>query len=362
MMAEIYNNESNAHAHNMTEPNNSDFDQDKFDLIMGLWLPGIFCTLGMLGNALALLVLSRDRTGSVNFISLRALTTSDFLLLLGAMCQQVVPFMCTSSSNSGWFCRNQGYVRVYSWPIICIAQMCSIWMTVLISTERFIAICYPLNATRISSSTRMRAMVLGIYLVSILFNIPKFFEFTPVSNLSAQNVTFVIVGTTELRQNIVYRYLYNTGFHFIIIFAFPMITLTVLNTRIVREIKQAKKNWEFLQRKRKMELKATVLPLVIVLVYFVCGTQSLISFILDAIFVEYHLWLQIYTAVVNLLVIMNSAVNFILMYAFGAKFRKLLTQLFIPQHKNRAFNSRANFTPLSVRHSQYDGHSPLRNL
>ena len=295
---------------------------------MGMWLPGAICVLGLFGNALSLLVLSRDKSGAVTYISLRALATSDLLLLCGALCQQVVPLMCTTSSNDDAFCRNQGYIRVYSWPIICIAQMCSIWMTVLISSERYVAICHPLRASHMCSASRIRRVVLVIYLFSALFNVPKFFEFRPTTELSNSNVTFVVVGSTSLRQNVLYRYLYNTGFHFLIIFALPMITLTILNTRIVKEIKKARKVWACLHRKRKLEFKATVLPLVIVLVYFVCGTQSLIAFVLDAVFVKYHLWLQIYTAIVNLLVIANSAVNFILLYAFGAKFRKMLTQIF----------------------------------
>ena len=315
------------------------FEQATFDLIMGMWLPGAICLLGLFGNALSLLVLARDKTGAVTFISLRALAASDLLLLGGALCQQVVPLMCATSSNQDAFCRNQGYIRVYTWPIICIAQMCSIWMTVLISSERYVAICYPLRASHVCSAGRIRKMVVVIYLVSALFNIPKFFEFRPVTELSEANVTFVVVGSTALRQNLLYRYLYNTGFHFIIIFALPMITLTVLNTRIVKEIKKARKVWACLHRKRKLEFKATVLPLVIVLVYFVCGTQSLIAFVLDAVFVKFHLWLQIYTAVVNLLVIINSAVHFILLYAFGGKFRKMLAQLFACEADDTAPNN-----------------------
>ncbi len=58
---------------------------------------------------------------------------------------QVIPMYCTKSENHSAFCRNQGYPRVYSWPIVCIAQMMSIWYTVIISSERFLAICYPLQ-------------------------------------------------------------------------------------------------------------------------------------------------------------------------------------------------------------------------
>ena len=141
------------------------------------------------------------------------------------------------------------------------------------------------------------------------------------------NTTFVIVSDTELCVNTIYRYLYNTALYCLVVYAIPMPTLTYLNVKIVRQITAARRQWDNLNRSQQKEVKATILPLCIVLVYFVCSTQSLLSFILDAIFVRRYIWLEIYKAVVNILVILNSAVNFILMYLFGRKFRTLLAEV-----------------------------------
>ncbi len=63
---------------------------------------------------------------------------------------------------------------------------------------------------------------------------------------------------------------------------------------------------------------------VIVIVFVLCSTQALLTFIFDAVYVNQQPdWLQIYFAVVNILVIFNSAVNFIVFYLFGKKFRML---------------------------------------
>ena len=73
-----------------------------------------------------------------------------------------------------------------------------------------------------------------------------------------------------------------------------------------------------------------MLPLVIVLVFAVCGTVSLLGFVLDAVYAfavdEFPRWLQQFSAVANVLVIFNSAANFVLMLCFGAKFRQMLRQ------------------------------------
>ena len=173
----------------------------------------------------------------------------------------------------------------------------------------------------------MRAAILTIVIISLLFNVPKFFEYRPITAFNKEhNFTYIDVGATYLRQDIIYRYLYNTALYCLAIYLLPLTILTVLNVRIVKVMRQLKKDWETLNRNQQRELNATVLPLCIVLVFFICQTQSLAGFILDAIYVH-RLWLQIYTAVLNLLVILNSAVNFLLMYIFGSKFRALLRNM-----------------------------------
>ena len=304
-----------------------------FNLIVGVWLPGFICICGIVGNAVALIVLSHDRH-SVTLYSLRALACTDLVLLVSAMLQQVIPMWCMlgsgidqTSVRSSDFCLKQGYIRVYAWPVVCITQMNSIWLTVLISAERYIAIVFPLRANRWCTMRNIRLAVLITTLTAIMFNIPKFFEFVPEES-TEHNVTRIIVGNTALRNDTIYRYLYNTALYCLIIYALPLSILTRLNLSIVRKVKEAKKNWHSLNRNQKKEMNATILPLMIVLVFTISTTQSLIAFTLDAVFVQYYFWLQIYTAVVNLLVMLNSALNFILMYVFGRKFRNMLKETF----------------------------------
>ncbi|ESO11525.1 hypothetical protein HELRODRAFT_166525 [Helobdella robusta] len=79
------------------------------------------------------------------------------------------------------------------------------------------------------------------------------------------------------------QYLYNTILFCLVIFAIPFAVLTYLNYRLVSTIKIARASWTKLNRNQKIELKAAKLPLVIVAVFFVCATQSFVSFLLDAI-------------------------------------------------------------------------------
>ena len=218
---------------------------------------------------------------------------------------------------------------MYVWPFICCAQTMSIWLTVLICTERYLAVCRPLETNAIRSIPRIRVAVFIITIVSILYNVPKFFEFVPTERpIIGTNRTISVITDTNLRRSVVYRYLYNTVMLSIVVYAVPLCVLTILNTKVIREMRRCADRWHDLNRRQKKELKASVMPMCIVAVFLVCGSQSLAVFILDAIFVEsYPDWLQVYTAVVNLLVIINSSLNFVVFYLFGSKFRVLLWHL-----------------------------------
>ena len=152
----------------------------------------------------------------------------------------MVPFYCMHSGITNAFCVNQGYFRVYAWPVVCIAQMASMWLVVLISSERYVAIIHPLKAVRMRNVPRVQRAILVVFAGAILFNIPKFFEFKPEKEFhKGLNITFVVVNDTQLRVNTVYRYLYNTALYCLVVYAIPMPLLTFLNVRIVRQISAA---------------------------------------------------------------------------------------------------------------------------
>jgi len=309
---------------------------DLFDTVIGLWVPGLLAAFGIVGNVLSLWVLSRDRSQSATMTSLKALAASDFILLTGALGQQVVPLTCDWARSTGQFCARQGYLQVYAWPVVCTAQTATIWLTVLISTERYVAICAPLRAGRVGvGKVRLAIVVIGI--MSIIFNVPRFFEFRPQTVLvnvvgvdGVDVLSRVELRDTDLRLNSVYRYLYNMALFVIVMYAAPLSTITALNIRLTSAVTQARRNWSALNSTQKRELRASVLPLVIVLVFAVCCTVSLLGFVLDAVAAaavdDYPRWLQQFVAIVNVLVIFNSAINFVLMLCFGAKFRRMLRQ------------------------------------
>ena len=216
-----------------------------FDAVVGLWLPGVLALFGVIGNALSLWVLSRDPAATATLASLKALALSDLVLLVGALCQQIVPMMCDFvAAGDTALCLRRGYLQVYAWPVVCIAQMSSVWLAVLISTERYMAVCAPLTAYRIGRR-RLRLAAVIIVAASVAFNAPRFFEFEPtavsltppprsppapvdngpsygvdqsVTVTAPGTVTMIVLRDTWLRGCEVYQYEFNTVLCSLVVF------------------------------------------------------------------------------------------------------------------------------------------------
>ncbi|KAK2147331.1 hypothetical protein NP493_3477g00004, partial [Ridgeia piscesae] len=86
-----------------------------------------------------------------------------------------------------------------------IAQTSAVWLVVILTADRYIAICRPLHACQYSTRSRARRAVVLVWLMSVLYNLPRFFERNIVVVTDpVSNVTSVRVCKSALRQNVAY--------------------------------------------------------------------------------------------------------------------------------------------------------------
>ena len=108
--------------------------------------------MGIIGNVLSLLVLGkRSRTSSL-FLYLIGLAFADFMNLVVttiAMAEVLVPSVY---EHIRMITRYSAYVKPYSNPLEMMAQMCSIYMTVTFTIDRYIYICHPFKASHLCTN------------------------------------------------------------------------------------------------------------------------------------------------------------------------------------------------------------------
>ena len=72
------------------------------------------------------------------------------------------------------------HARIYSWmyPSVFILRLLSVWLTVLLTVDRYIAVWYPLDARRLCTVRRTYIVMASIVVTTMAFCLPRYFEYT----------------------------------------------------------------------------------------------------------------------------------------------------------------------------------------
>ena len=291
--------------------------------IMGVWVTGGVCLLGLTGNVLSFIVLLLTFAHSPMFYVLRAVAVSDTVFLLCVLLIQTLVNLYPTTGLLRNCLMYRGYIQVAAWPVLMMTQMSTVWLTVLVSIERYIAVCFPLVAASYCTLPKVRRAVCTIFVVSVLYNIPRYFEFEVVANTDMQK--------TEVGSHPVYRYLYSCILYSLALFLLPLGLLIFLNGKLVLALNHGKKQWKNLHVRQRKEQNLTYIPLTIVLVFFICGTPALVVNVVDSVYppiYNAHPSFLTFMVVANFLVVLNSACNFVIYCLLGKTFRTKLLEVF----------------------------------
>ncbi len=335
---------------------NQDHSHTTFVIVVGFWMTGALCVLGLIGNTLCLFII-QQRKNCAMFILLRGLLICDAIFILLTLNFQVVVNLYPVLGFGEKLYRYNGYFIKYGTPLIGSIQSCIIWTTVMISLERYAVVCKPLLAIRLCKVRKARTAIILIAFLSFLVNLPKFWERTITTN---DNITYVATEMKSVSHHPAYRYFYATAFYFISLFIIPVSILFVLSTKLIGTLRKARETWErqqsvanlrerhgenFILRK-KNEHTITYVSLAIVLVFIICGTPDVIIKTLIYVWnIKKEAWLVSLVAVSNFLVVVNSASNLIIYCLMGSRFRSDLINLLCPCLKGICRNQRRQFKP-----------------
>ena len=242
------------------------------------------------------------------------------------------------------------------YPVTSISLCGTIFMTVAISIERFLGICYPLHLP--PANRKAWYYVLPIFCLSILVNLPKFFEgeityeeeddsfmreigmmAEGFFNISTADSAYVPqVKLTELRLDSNYIKYYVTYCRIFFTVIIPFIALLTINLRIIADLHKLKSKPFGSQRKLWKEVNMFMVLLSIVVIFICCSAPRTIIDIWEF----YHLeaivtcneqtradfipdrWIKCLTHVSHFTTILNSSINFLVYCLVGHNFRKQL--------------------------------------
>lgn len=331
-----------------------------FQLILQIVLFTILTVVGLFCNMLTIIVLWTERNRSATRFLLLCLSISDSLFLLWFFSGSMPP---TLLMNRGYTIRALNYISVYNLYSAFFAEMVfdgSIWLTLLVTWQRYIAGCKPFLFTKYGTLRVARIQVIVMLTMFGIFNFPKIIE----SRLVVNPIGVLDVVMRPFAQNKVYTILYSLVMKYTIVFVIPIMALVYMTFCLIISLKRARKvRTAMTNTSSKEEFTLSVVIVVIISVF-----SNLLSPLYETLRVLYPDpeenkcgGVFFYYQPTGLIMIMNSGCNFFIYVLFIKKFRAKVSALFT-RNKHRVTPVRINVLPLknsAVTQSGFSSQSPV---
>ncbi|XP_057331179.1 G-protein coupled receptor dmsr-1-like isoform X2 [Microplitis mediator] len=354
-----------------------DYFHQEYAKIHG-WASLLVCIFGSIANTLNIAVLTRHEMNSPTNAILTGLAVADLLVML-----EYIPY----ASHMYLYHRSRKDIYTYGWAVFVLfhslfTQVChtiSIWLTVTLAIWRYIAVAYPQRNREWCSFQKTILAIIGAYLICPLICLPVYFttevrskqelldSYGNLANLSHYNTTestfnqtlwFVDLSDTMKANSLLN--LINFCMYSVVIKLIPCIALTILslrlilalmetkkrrklliNTTLVRnldekmressyDVKKGKKKSSRILDKERQTDRTTKMLLAVLLLFllteFPQGVLGLLSVILGSGFFR-TCYVKL-GEMMDVLALINSAINFILYCAMSRQFRTIFSQLF----------------------------------
>ena len=287
---------------------------------------------GVAGNSLAFVVFWKDNIKtSASFLFQSLAFVDSTYLLLSIPDFPIRSFVSYTNLLKGYETIFP-YVYVYVLALSNIVETASRWVVVLLAVNRYIAVCLPFKALRLCTISKVKKQLAFLLLSAVLYNIPKFVEKRIVYETYDNSTTYTAhdVDTTFGKAKL-YGIIYNGALYFVFLVAMPLCILTYVNIRLIQALKaRRRKRTEMVSQHQQNDTRVTVVLIIVVVIFIICQIPAFVGFALLNVMSEdvkfcggYDYYFR---PVGNMLLALNSAVNFVIYVLFNKRFRHVLTQ------------------------------------
>ena len=313
---------------------------DILNVINNFGLPTV-CLFGIVGNILNLTILTRRKlrrslrtVEQAANLCLIALALSDFMFCLFAFPTTFLP--SEHYTEKGFIL----YYGMYSPAIINVFILTSTWLTVTMATERYFAICHPLNQTLLMTLKRTKLIIVIVYMLSVLFNVPVLWRNQVVQRVINNSTVVYTLEIIPLGQDKIadttYRLVWAILGNFL-----PLILLVGFNICICRKIHQSyqyRKKFHFdpsSSQDTNVTLTTTLIVIVVMFLILVAPSEIVLH-IASMLHSDNYRSIE---AIMNFMQSVNFSVNFILYCIISSYFRKTLRHIVCCYWRNQRRDS-----------------------
>ena len=304
-------------------------------MIVQRFMVPIIVSLGIIGNIFNIVVLRHPKMRSSTNIYLLALACCDSIYLLFTLSLSFLH--CSNQEQSALSFYYIPYGRVIS----DLFANTAVWLTVSFTLERYIGVCYPMKGKAWCTVGKAKIVVMITFIVSVVNTVPEIFELKIIRSKNEFSEIKYECRYTELAESQSYQ----IGYYwwYIALFTFlPLVLLSIFNSLLIRSVWRANKNRQLLsntrvlgenQKQNSEQQKVTTMLIAVVLIFILCQLPQAVLLIIKSYFNSQGIpdpadLFRIAGNICNLLVQVNSSVNFLLYSYFSSKFRRTFRKLF----------------------------------
>jgi len=126
-----------------------------FDFAVYTLVVGLMIVFGVVGNALSFVVMLKDSATSATSFLLQTLAVADTLVLVAALPLYVLPNVYPYTGLFGSYYELYMGIMPFLWPFFLIPYTGTIFLTVLVSVNRYEAVCRPFSTTKICGNDKV---------------------------------------------------------------------------------------------------------------------------------------------------------------------------------------------------------------
>ncbi|XP_064100980.1 uncharacterized protein LOC135211626 [Macrobrachium nipponense] len=300
-------------------------------------VPLVMC-VGVVGNSVSMVVLTRRKMRSSTNSYLTALAISDLLYLI------FVFFLSLKHHPDMQHPRHWLYwqhVRYALW-LTDASSSTSIWLTVTFTIERYVVVSHPIKGKVLCTVSRAKKFVVVVYCVCWLLTATTPHEWIVVTKTRYPlQDPRLDLDYSALGRDPTYRHFYYwfTAVTFILL---PLCLLVVFNgflMQAVRRSKQQRRRMTMVSKRdhysHQQEYKITVMLIAVVLLSLLCQMPTAVLLLYSTVYqppqgTSAYAIMRGLGNIFNFLNAINAAANFLLYCAFSDKFRRTFLITFFP--------------------------------
>ncbi|XP_064651971.1 FMRFamide receptor-like [Lineus longissimus] len=209
----------------------------RFVFVVPVWL--VVALLGLIGNTLAYLVLRRELRPSSTSYLLKTLAVVDNLVLVTFILDDSLVRIYISTGTLESYYVFYMIAHPFIWPFKWFIKTLSVYTIILVTAERYIAVCKPLQAASCCTIKKARIAFLAVCLFSLLYNLPKCWQLETIYRVDActgRSRPFFI-KRDSFASDFFWDTIYGVALYIVFLFAVPFLVLTVLNLFLIRKLR-----------------------------------------------------------------------------------------------------------------------------